>query len=365
MKPRTVLITGAAGLLGSRLAEWIATNEPNTIVVGLDDFSGGYVSNLNFWYGDGIFPNTRFYQTDMYSLDEMNLLFKEFEPDVVYHFAAYAAEGLSPFIRGYNYINNLYATSNVVTCCIEHNVKRIVFTSSMAVYGNQTPPFNEDMARRPVDPYGVAKAACEADIEIAWEQHGLEYCIIRPHNVYGRGQNISDSYRNVLGIWMYRHLQGEPITIFGDGLQTRAFSSIEDSLEPMWKACYIPEAKNQIINLGGIYEYTIKEAAETLADVMGGADIQYLESRHEVKHAFSTWQKSIDVLGFKHKTDLREGLEDMWSWVLDKHTTTGIPGRVVWDRYELNRGMYDFWKPENLKLPDSRTIKRRPRVMFG
>jgi UDP-glucose 4-epimerase len=211
----------------------------------------------------------------------------------------------------------------------------------MAVYGHgEGGIFHEDMRRNPIDPYGVAKAACELDIEIANEQHGLDYCIIRPHNVYGLNQNIWDKYRNVLGIWMYYHMEGQPITIFGDGTQKRAFSYIDDSLEPLWNAAIRPEASKQIINLGGIHEHSINEASDILAEVLGGAEKVYLEGRHEVHTAVPTFQKSIDILGFEHKTNLKEGLEKMWEWAQKQPKRE----RFVWDNYEIEKGIYTFWK---------------------
>jgi UDP-glucose 4-epimerase len=328
----TILITGVAGLLGSRLADWIIENHPEYKVIGIDDLSGGYQENVhkdvNFWNMD---------------LTDKNIenCFKMYNPKYVFHFAAYAAEGLSPFIRTYNYTNNLLATANLVNNCINYDVKRLVFTSTMAVYGHgEGGIFHEDMVRNPIDPYGVAKAACERDIEIANEQHGLDYCIIRPHNVFGANQNIWDKYRNVLGIWMYYHMDGKPITIFGDGTQKRAFSYIDDSLEPLWNAAVRPEASKQIINLGGIHEYSINEAADILSEVLGGAEKVHLEGRHEVHTAVPTFQKSIDILGFEHKTNLKEGLIKMWEWAQQQPKRD----RFVWGEYEVEKGIYSFWK---------------------
>jgi UDP-glucose 4-epimerase len=331
---KTILITGVAGLLGSRLADWIIQNHPEYNVVGLDDLSGGYIENVN---EKVIFHNFNLVKDS----HQLNKIFDYYKPDYVFHFAAYAAEGLSPFIRIYNYDNNLRATATIVNECINYNVKRLVFTSTMAVYGHgEGGIFHEDMVRNPIDPYGVAKAACERDIEIANEQHGLDYCIIRPHNVYGANQNIWDKYRNVLGIWMYYHLEGKPITIFGDGTQKRAFSYIDDSLEPLWNAAIKPEASKQIINLGGIHEYSINEASDILAEVLGGAEKVYLEGRHEVHTAVPTFQKSIDILGFEHKTDLKEGLIKMWDWAQQQPKRD----RFVWGEYEIEKGIYSFWK---------------------
>ena len=328
----TILITGVAGLLGSRLADWIIKNKPEYTVIGIDDLSGGYKENIN--------PKVKFYQMNLinHSIDD---IFNTYKIDYVFHFAAYAAEGLSPFIRTYNYDNNLKSTVRIVNECIKHNIKRLVFTSSMAVYGHgYNDIFNEDQQQAPIDPYGVAKYACEMDIQIAGEQHDLDWCIIRPHNFYGRNQNIWDKYRNVLGIWMYQHLSNMPMTIFGDGEQVRAFSYIDDSLEPLWNAAITPKASKEIINLGGIKEYSIKESLETLIEIIGEGEIIYLEARHEVKHAVPTWQKSVDILNFEHKTSLKDGLTQMWEWAKNQP----IRNRFVWDTYEVEKGLYNFWK---------------------
>lgn len=329
-----ILITGIAGLLGSRLADWIIKNYPEVKIIGIDDLSGGYIENIN--------PKVDFRKLNLVnSTLDLEAVFNETKPDYVFHFAAYAAEGLSPFIRTYNYDNNLRATAAIVNGCIKYNVKRLVFTSSMAVYGHgEGGIFHEDMKRSPIDPYGVAKMGCELDIEIANHQHGLDYCIIRPHNVYGVKQNIWDKYRNVLGIWMYQHLDGQPMTIFGDGEQTRAFSFIDDSLEPLWNAAIRPEASKQIINLGGIEEISINNAIKTLQEVIDGGKTLYLEGRHEVKHAIPTFQKSIDILGFEYKTTLKEGLTKMWEWAQKQPKRE----RFVWSEYELDKGIYSFWK---------------------
>ena len=300
-----VLITGVAGLIGSRLADYIIENHPEYEVYGIDDMSGGYEENLN--------PKIKFYQYNI--CEDISWLFENNQFDYVFHLAAYAAEGLSPFIRKYNYTNNLLATANIVNNCITTNVKRLVFTSTLAVYGHgEYGIFDETQIPKPIDPYGVAKFGCEMDIQIAGEQHGLDWCIIRPHNVYGIKQNIWDKYRNVLGIWMYQYMNGEPMTIFGDGEQTRAFSYVDDILEPLWNAAISEKASKQIINLGGIEETTINEAAKYLCEVIGAGEVVYKEARHEVKHSIPTWQKSVDILGFKHKTNLKEGLAEMWAW---------------------------------------------------
>jgi UDP-glucose 4-epimerase len=336
---KTILITGVAGLLGSRLAKHLY--DKGYTVVGIDDLSGGYEENLND------LPNSKapLYINTINDSTYLHRVLNRHKPDVVYHFAAYAAECVSPFMRNFNYTNNLVATANVVNACINHDVGRLVFASSMAVYGAQEAPFREDMPYAPIDPYGVAKAAAEQDIRIAGEQHGLDWCIIRPHNVYGRNQNIWDNYRNVLGIWMRRTLAGQPMIVYGDGLQTRAFSCMDDSLEPLERAGFDQQCSRQIINLGGTEETSLIDAAHTLRDVMGMGHITHMEPRHEVKHSSAAWQKSVDLLGFEHKTNLYEGLTDMWAWAKEQPSRE----QFVWEQFEVEKELYSYWKPEFLK----------------
>jgi UDP-glucose 4-epimerase len=320
-----VLITGIAGLLGSNFAHWL--KDKDVEIIGLDDFSGGYRENIP----EGI----KVIESKIEDAPP-----EIFEVDYVFHFAAYAAEGLSPFIRKYNYTNNLLATAHVVNECIKKKVKRLIFTSSMAVYGHGNGGrFDESFPRLPIDPYGIAKSACEQDIEVAELQHDLDYCIIRPHNVYGPRQNIWDKYRNVLGIWMYYRLNNKPMTIFGDGFQTRAFSYIDDIMEPLWNAAVSENASRQIINLGGIRPYTILEANDVLMEIIGG-DRVFLEKRHEVHTAVPTFQKSIDILGYEDKTSLKEGLTKMWEWAKVQPNRE----RFVWPQYEVPDKIYSFWK---------------------
>lgn len=328
-----VLITGVAGLLGSRLASWIIENTDYE-VIGIDDLSGGYTENIH--------NKVKFYKFNLNDLESLKGVFEKEKITIVYHFAAYAAEGLSPFIRKYNFDNNLITSTNLVTCSIQYNVSRFVFASSMSVYGDKyKPPFSEDMKQAPIDPYAVAKYAVEMDLEIAFKQHGLNYTIVRPHNFYGINQNIWDKYRNVLGIWMYQLLNKQNPTIFGDGSQVRAFSYVDDSILPFWNASQKNSCVGEIINLGGIKEYTINDACNVLINVTGkNVKPVYLEERHETKYAWSSWDKSVKLLDFKHKVDLEEGLSKMWEWAKKQPNRE----RFIWPKYELNKGIYDYWK---------------------
>lgn len=326
-----ILITGVAGLLGSRLADWILDNVECNII-GIDDMSGGYVENVD--------PRVNLFKINLANSNELEQIFEKYKPDYVFHFAAYAAEGLSPFIRKFNYENNLIVTTRLINESIKHNIKRFVFTSTMAVYGINTPPFVESYQQAPIDPYGVAKYACEMDIQIAGEQHGLDWCIFRPHNVYGAKQNIWDKYRNVLGIWMYQYMNNMPLTIYGDGTQTRAFSYIDDCVPYFWKGAIDKRASKQIFNIGGDEHISINDACDLLIDVIGGGSKVYLEQRHEVKDAWVSHEKIKTMLEFTNPTSLKDGLIKMWEWAKSQP----MHERKLWNQYELDRGIYDFWK---------------------
>lgn len=327
-----VLITGVAGLLGSRMAEWILDNTEYS-VIGIDNLQGGYLENID--------SRVKFYKRDL-AENSIEDIFKKYPIDYVFHFAAYAAEGLSPFIRKFNWKNNALSTAEVINCCITYNVKRLVYTSSMSVYGDGVKDrrFYETDIPDPQDPYAISKYACEMDIISAGKTHDLDYCIIRPHNVYGIKQNIWDRYRNVLGIWMLQRLNNKPMTIYGDGEQMRAFSYIDDCLRPMWLAATKEQASKQIINLGGIEEYTINEAANILLEIIGDYKIEYLEPRYEVKYAVPSWKKSVDILEYNETVDLRQGLYNMWEWAKRQ------PHREqqIWEEYEINKNLYSYWK---------------------
>jgi UDP-glucose 4-epimerase len=326
-----ILITGVAGLLGSRLADGLLDNVECNII-GIDDLSGGYAENVD--------NRIKFYQINLVNCNELEHVFEKHKPDYVFHFAAYAAEGLSPFIRQFNYENNLIATTRLINQSIKHNIKRFVFTSTMAVYGINQPPFVESYQPAPIDPYGVAKYACEMDIHIAGDQHGLDWCIFRPHNVYGAKQNIWDKYRNVLGIWMYQYMNNMPLTIYGDGKQTRAFSYIDDCVPYFWKGAIEPTASKQIFNIGGDDHITINDACDMLIEVMGGGSKIYLEERHEVKDAWVSHNKIKEIMNFKNSTNLQEGLSKMWEWAQSQPNRK----RKMWSSYELDKGIYNFWK---------------------
>ena len=332
---KKILITGVAGLIGAHFSRYLL--DKGYDCAGIDNLSGGYKDFVD----PRLIKTNKFYTIDLNNDSKLNDVFESYKPDFVYHFAAYAAEGLSPFIRKFNYTNNLLCSVNIINNCIKHEVKKLVFTSSMAVYGHGTPPFKENQLPSPADPYGIAKFSVEMDLQQAHEQFGLSYSIVRPHNVVGIYQNIWDKYRNVIGIWIRRALAGETITVYGDGTQKRAFSNIKYYLEPFEKL--LDNSDSEIYNIGADREYELGEIArivQKIAREFGyNPEVEFLESRHEVKDAYCNHDKAKTQLGFKDETDIETTIQEMFAWAQDQ------PIREVKKmKYEIDKNIYSFWK---------------------
>jgi UDP-glucose 4-epimerase len=325
------LVTGAAGFIGSHVAKSLL-NE-GIKVVALDDLSGGFRENV---------PRAaKWVRGSVTDYELLEMLFETERFDFVFHLAAYAAEGLSHFIRRYNYETNLIGSVNLINLSILHQVKCFVFTSSIAVYGANQVPMTEDLIPRPEDPYGVSKYAVELDLEAAQRQFGLNYIIFRPHNVYGEHQNTGDKYRNVVGIFMNQVLAGQPLTIFGDGEQTRAFSYIDDVAPIITRSVFNPDAYGQVFNVGGDRPCTVNELARAVSEVMGVSPrIIHLPARNEVKHAFSSHEKVDQFFDVPSPTSLRDGLTKMAKWVRQ----VGSRKTKEFAAIEIPQGLPEGWR---------------------
>ncbi len=301
----TSLITGGAGFIGSHVVKHCLAMGHQVVV--LDDLSGGFE--------DHIPEGTTFVQGSVTDHALVTELFDRYRFDYVYHLAAYAAEGLSHFIRRFNYTTNLIGSVNLINAAVKHKVKCFVFTSSIAVYGKGQLPMTEEMTPEPEDPYGVSKYAVELDLRAAHEMFGLNYVVFRPHNVYGENQNIGDKYRNVIGIFMNQLMQGKSLTVFGDGEQSRAFSYIDDVAIPIARSVDTPAAYNQVFNVGADEPYTVNALATVVSEEFGvHPDITHLSARNEVMHAYSDHSKSRRVFGEPSGIGLKEGIARMAAW---------------------------------------------------
>lgn len=329
----SALVTGAAGFIGSHVADGCI--ELGMEVVATDDLSGGFVENVP--------EAAEWVEGDLRDADFVRSLWERHGPfDLVYHIGAYAAEGLSHFIRAYNYRTNLEATVNLVNQAILHDCRRFVFTSSIAVYGAGQVPMTEDQVPMPEDPYGISKYAAELDLAAAHEMFGLDYTIFRPHNVYGERQNIADRYRNVIGIFMNALLRGEPMPVFGDGLQTRAFSHIVDVAPIIARSPLVDAASCETFNIGADVPYTILELAEEVARAFElPCEVKHLPARNEVVHAFSDHSKVRDVFDPPEPLDLRSGIERMAAWVREHGSRPPIEfaGEI-----EVDRNLPPSWR---------------------
>lgn len=300
------LVTGGAGFMGSHLVT--ALLDRGHDVVALDDLSGGYTDNVD--------SRARFVEASVTDHEAIDRLFAAERFEQVYHLAAYAAEGLSHFIRRFNYTNNVIGSVNLINASVNAGVDCLVFTSSIAVYGAGQTPMTEDMTPSPEDPYGVAKRAVELDLAAAHEMFGLDYVIFRPHNVYGEHQNIGDRYRNVIGIFINQVMQGQPLSVFGDGEQTRAFTYVGDIIGPIADAPFTDGARGEIFNVGADEPHSVNRLADVVRAAMGAPahEVVHHEARNEVVHAFSDHSKLARVFGHQPPTSLEEGVERMIAW---------------------------------------------------
>jgi UDP-glucose 4-epimerase len=329
-----ILVTGGAGFIGSHVTEELVTRGHRVTV--LDDLSGGFADN--------IISGAEFVQGDINDVPLVNILFTQRQFDYVYHLAAYAAEGLSHFIKRFNYTNNVIGSVNLINAAINTSVKCFIFTSSIAVYGASPQlPMSEETLAHPEDPYGIAKFAVEQELMISKAMFDLDYIIFRPHNVYGKRQNIGDKYRNVVGIFMNQIMQGKPMTIFGDGSQTRAFSYIGDIAPIIAESIEIPAAYNQVFNIGADQPYSINDLACAVAEAMGVApEIVHLPARNEVLNAYSSHEKVQRVFGERKLHSLEEGLRCMAAWVR-KH---GARSSQEFNGIEVMKNFPKAWIPK-------------------
>lgn len=306
-----IFITGIAGFVGSHFADRLL--QKGHEVSGCDNLFGGYIDNV---------PKMAiFYKMDCGNLSKMKKVLKDV--DIVYHCAAAPHEGLSVFSPNFITRNVYQISASAITASIHNNVKRFVYCSSMARYGNNKVPFTEDMVPKPEDPYGIAKVAGEELLKLLSETHGMEYVIVVPHNIIGIRQKYDDPFRNVASIFINRMLQGKQPIIYGDGNQRRCFSSISDVIGCLEALAFKNEILGEIINIGPDEEFvTINELARKIADIIG-FDLKpiYVKDRPcEVRLASCSADKARRLLGYRTEYTLEQTLQEMVEWIKMKGT---------------------------------------------
>ncbi|HXM94417.1 MAG TPA: NAD-dependent epimerase/dehydratase family protein [Candidatus Dormibacteraeota bacterium] len=330
------LVTGGAGFMGSHVAEQLLRYGHEVVV--LDDLSGGFTDNVP--------KGAMFVEGSILDTELIEGLFQRHCFEYMYHLAAYAAEGLSHFVKRFNYNNNLIGSVNLINACVNYEVKCFVFTSSIAVYGAGQAPMREEMAPIPQDSYGIAKLAVEQELKVTREMFGLDYIIFRPHNVYGERQNICDRYRNVVGIFMNQILRGEPMTIFGDGTQVRAFTHIDDVAPIIASSVDVPGARNEVFNDGADVPYVVNDLARIVSEAMEAeCRVVHVDPRNEVRVAFSDHSKAERVFGKQAQTTLPEGIRAMAEWVKAHEARESS----IFENIEVAKNMPASWARVSLK----------------
>jgi len=329
---KTALITGGAGFIGSHVTDEVLEQGMNAIV--LDDLSGGFRENVN--------ERAKFIKGSVTDTELINSIFNDHDIHYIYHLAAYAAEGLSHFIKKFNFENNVIGSINLINAAVNHGIECFVFTSSIAVYGRNQLPMTEELTPQPEDSYGIAKYCVEMELEASRNMFGLDHIIFRPHNVYGERQNIGDKYRNVIGIFMNEIMSGNPLTIFGDGEQTRAFSYIKDVAPIIARSPFIKGAYNHIFNVGADTNYTVNDLAREVKKAMGSpeTEIIHLQERNEVKHAYSDHARQKKVFDYTPQYSLEKGLQLMAAWAKN----TGVKKSKEFENIEIEKNLPPSWR---------------------
>jgi UDP-glucose 4-epimerase len=304
-----VFITGVAGFLGSHLADRML--ELGHKVAGNDSLLGGYRDNVD--------PRVDFYEVDCCDYEKMTHIMNG--ADVVVHCAAAAHEGLSVFSPVFICENNLQATVSTITAAINKGVKRFVYCSSMARYGEQPTPYTEDQEPLPNDPYAVSKVAGEQVLKLLSETHGMEWNIAIPHNIVGPRQRYDDPYRNVMSIMINRNLQGQPSIIYGDGEQMRCFSNVEDCIFCLEKLALDPDIVYETVNIGPDQgTITINELAKKIAEHLDfHIPPVYHDARpREVKISHCSADKARRLLGYEPNADIDLAIRQTIEWIKER-----------------------------------------------
>lgn len=329
----TSLVTGAAGFIGSHIAEHLQKMGHEVVI--LDDLSGGDINNVP--------QNACFIKGSILDVPLLERIFKDYKPDYVFHLAAYAAEGLSHWIRHYNYEVNVLGSINLINAAVNYGVKRYVFTSSVAVYGFNAHGADEHQTPTPIDPYGIAKWTVEQDLMAACRLFDLPITIFRPGNVYGPRQNLNDGYRNAVGIFIRQCLKGEPLTIYGDGEQTRQFTHVDDVVPHIAHCVEMPMTENQVYNLGADSLCSVNSVSRFVENAFGVyCERIHLPERFEARSVRVDHAKADEIFGTGPGRQLAvaSGVHRMCEWAKTQELTE----MKQFTQIEIEKNLPEHWR---------------------
>jgi UDP-glucose 4-epimerase len=311
MKYPRILVTGGAGFIGSHLVDRLLSEGHEVKVI--DDLSYGSMENVAQHKGN---KNFHFIQGDIRKLDDVKKAVKDV--DAVFHEAGLVGIIVSvqnPFLT--NEVN-VTGTLNLLKASSDIGVKRFVFASSAAVYGNPSKPKKkEDMPLDPTDsPYAASKLAAENYVSVFNKLYGLETVSLRYFNIYGPRQrvDIQTAYGSVILLFLNRLLRNMPPIIFGDGEQTRDFVYIQDVVEANMLALYSKNAAGEVFNIGTGTEVSINEVAKVMKDLMNNTDIQDVHAAPrppDLRRGFADIEKARKLLGYNPQFTMSSGISDL------------------------------------------------------
>jgi len=295
-----VVITGGAGFIGSNLAEYWVNNNADVTVI--DNLRTGFEKNI------APFKEIKFYKR---SITERDFVFEALKgADYVFNLAALVSVPESVEKPEETHDININGLKNLLDASVEHRVKKLVHTSSAAIYGDDPRmPKIESMEAKPISPYGTTKYGGELLCNEYNEKFGLQTISLRYFNVYGPRQNPYGAYTSVIPIFSLKALKKEPMIIFGDGEQTRDFVYVKDVVAANVLAAQ-KEGVNGVFNVANGETISINELAHKINNITGaGCEIIYQPLRAgDIKHSSASVDKAKKELGFKGKSNLDEGL---------------------------------------------------------
>ncbi len=295
-----ILITGGAGFIGSHLTDKLIAGGHQVVVI--DNLSTGRKENLN--------PKADFHNLDICEFEKIKPLFEGV--DFVFHLAAIPRVPISVEDPVTTSKVNILGTINVFKAAIDGGVKRVIFASSSAVYGNQEKlPLREDMTPKPISPYGLQKLVGEQFARLFTNLYKVPIISLRFFNVFGTRIDFNSNYSLVIGKFLKQKAENKPLTIYGDGEQTRGFCYVDDVVRANILAMESEKLKGgEIINISSGESYSINY----LADLIGG-EKQYLPPRKgDVRHTKADITLAKELLNWQPKIPFEEGLKKVQEW---------------------------------------------------